>query len=241
MTDYLFTVFDYSPDWQALLRRPEFVWAVPALLLVLALWLLYPWVRRRRDERRVRANLRRMGKSALGDVTLDNGMEGFVFIDYLVLTPAEILVVTLMNTRGIIFGGEKIDSWARVVGRRTFKFPNPIAASQERVLAVKYHVPAAQVRGVVLFGAGCSFPKGKPDGVLQPQEISTDAEHWENVQIPPALQAAWDKLAETARLGFETYGHDVMLLRGTESHLRELIALVLGLVALAWSGWHLLA
>jgi len=239
MTNYLFAVFEFPDQWDGLFTRPEFIWTVPALLLLLALSLLYPWFQRRRADRRVRASIRRLGKTALGDVTVDNGMDGFVFIDFLVLTPAEILVVTLMNTRGIIFGGEKIDNWARVVGRRTYKFPNPLEASQERVLAVKYHVPGVEVRGLVLFTEGCTFPKGKPEGVMLPQEITTTMEQWEQVTIPTGLQTAWDRINDLARQGAETYGRDVLLLRGNDSHVREVVAGGLIVLALLWSAWHL--
>jgi hypothetical protein len=241
MTNYFLTPLEFSADWQSLLWRSPFTWAVPVVLFFASLWLLYPWFDRGRAERRVRATIARMGKSALRDVSLDNGVEGFVFIDYLVLTPREILVVSLMNARGIVFGGEKIESWARVVGRRTHKFPNPLEASKERVLAVKYHVPEVEVRGLVLFGENSAFPKGKPDGVMVPQEITTDAASWEQALIPARVQAAWDKLAEMARRGEETYSREVLLLRGNPSHAREAVALALMVIAIAWGALHLLA
>ena len=241
MNDYLHTVLEVPTDWYGLLWRSQFAWLIPSLLVAMSLAMLRPWFLRTRAERRVRTSIRRLGKTALTDVSLDNGMEGFVFIDYLVLTSTEILVVSLNHARGNVFGGEKIDQWARVMGRRTRKFPNPLVPNQERALAVKYHLPGASVRGVVLFGDGCVFPKGKPEGVMMAHEITSEPGHWERAEIPETLQAAWDRLAELAQRGAETYNQDVLLLRGSPSHVREIWAASLLLLAMAWSGWKLFA
>lgn len=241
MSDYLrnFLQFPVS-DWHHLLLHARFAWAIPLALVVVSLLLLRPWFLRVRNERRVRASIRRLGKSSLRDVSLDNGMDGFAFIDCLVLNSEEILIVTLMRHRGIIFGGEKVDNWARVVGRRTVKFPNPLVASEDRLLAVKYHVPDVKVRGVVLFEEGCTFPKGKPEGVIVPQEIVTEPRQWEEAAVPEPLAAAWEKLSELSRRAESLYGHDLSLLRGDYSRLRETAAVSLLVLAVLWGAWQLL-
>lgn len=244
MTDYHAFIELASSRMQYFLFQLQLVWAVPAVLLLLGLWLLRPWFRRWRHEARVRASIRCLGKLAMRDVSLDNGMEELAFIDWLVLTPQEILVVTLQRGRGNVFGAEKIDSWARVVGRRTFRFPNPLIANDERVLALKYHLPHAPARGIVLWEDGATFPKGKPDGVLLPSEITGDAREWQQVEIPAPLQSAWDRLAELGTRGEQMYGRDLVMLRGEISRIREVLAISLLMLALAvsmWSGWQFLS
>jgi hypothetical protein len=242
MNDYHAFIELSSSQMQQLLLESQLVWAVPGLLFVFGLWLLRPWFRRYRREARVRACIRRLGKTAMRDVSLDNGMEGMAFIDWLVLTDGEILAVTLQRGRGAVFGAEKTDSWARVVGRRTYRFNNPLMASDERVLAVKYHLPKVPVRGIVLFEEGASFPKGKPEGVLLPADVTGDRKQWEQVEIPAALQTAWDQLAELGTQGEQMYGRDLLVLRGRATPLREVLAVSLLMLALAvsmWRGWHL--
>lgn len=244
MNEHHALVDTFSSQLQYYLFQWQLVWAVPVLLLLAALWLLRPWNARRRRERRVQENIRRLGKAAMRDVSLDDGMDALAFVDWLVLTPQEILVITLQRGRGIMFGGEKTDTWARVVGRRTFRFPNPLTANDELVMAVKYQLPKVPVRGIVLCEDGVSFPKGKPEGVLLPAEIEGDAKDWEQVEIPGAMQAAWARLTELGSRGEEIYGRELVMLRGTSSPTREALAIMLLLLALGismWSGWQILS
>lgn len=244
MTDYHAFIEHASNQMQYFLFQMQFVWAVPVVLLLLGLWLLRPWFGRRRREARVRASVQRLGKLAMRDVSLDNGMEALAFVDWLVLTPMEILVITLQRGRGIMFGGEKTDTWARVVGRRTFRFPNPLTTNGELVMAVKYHVPQVPVRGVVLCEEGAAFPKGKPEGVVLPEELTGDAKAWEQVEVPAPLQSTWDRLAELGSRGEQMYGRDLLVLRGESNRLREALAVSLLMLALGvsmWSGWRILS
>lgn len=234
----------FSSQLQYYLFQWQLVWAVPVLLLVMGLWLLRPWIARRRRERRVQENIRRLGKLAMRNVSLDDGMDSLAFIDWLVLTSKEILVVTLQRGRGVMFGGEKLDTWARVVSRRTFRFPNPLTRNRELVMAVRYQLPKVPVRGIVLCEEGVSFPKGKPEGVLLPAEIEGDAKDWEQVEIPESLQAAWTRLAELGSRGEEIYGRELVILRSKSSYAREVLAITLLMLALGismWSGWQILS
>lgn len=244
MNEYRALFETSSSQMQHYLFEMQLVWAAPVLLLILGLWLLRPWIARRRRERRVRQSIRRLGKLAMRDVSLDNGMDSLAFIDWLVLTSKEILVITLQRGRGIMFGAEKIDTWARVVGRHTFRFPNPLTANHELVMAVKYQLPQVPVRGIVLCEDGASFPKGKPEGVVLPAEIEGDAKAWEQVEVPAALQSAWERLAELGSRGEQIYGRDLVILRGESGRAREALAVMLLMLALGismWGGWRILS
>ncbi|MFA5529887.1 MAG: nuclease-related domain-containing protein [Thiohalomonadaceae bacterium] len=244
MNDYHALIEQSSSQLQYFLFQLQMVWGLAALLLLVGLWLLRPWMARRRREARVRRSIRRLGKLAMRDVSLDNGMDSLAFIDWLVLTSKEILVVTLQRGRGIMFGGEKMDTWARVVGRRTFRFPNPLLANHELVMAVKYHLPQLPVRGIVLCEEGASFPKGKPEGVLLPTDIEGDAKAWRQVEIPAPLVSAWEHLVELGSRGEQIYGRELLLLRRESGRAREVLAAVLLMLALGvtmWGGWRMLS
>jgi len=243
MTDYHAFIHNVTSQLQHALFEAQLVWVISAILLVFSLWLLRPWFQRWRQAARLRARVASLGKAVMRNVSLENGIEGVAFMDWLVLTHREILVVTMQRGRGIVFGADKTDSWARVVGRRTVRFPNPLAANQERVAAVKFHAPGVAVRGIVLFEEGASFPKGQPEGVLLPSQITDEAAGCADKEIPAPLQAAWEHLGELGARGEQAYGRDMQALRGGASHGREIAALILMTLSLAvagWGGWLLL-
>jgi hypothetical protein len=242
MTDYHAFIHNLPSQLQHFLFDAQLVWVVPAVLLAASLWLLRPWFRRWRQAARMRACVAHLGKAVMRNVSLDNGMDGVAFMDWLVLTDRDILVVSMQRGHGIVFGADTIDSWARVVGRRTTRFPNPLAVNAERVAAVKFHEPGVAVRGIVLFEEGASFPKGQPEGVLLPSQITDQSGAWAVKAIPEPLQAAWEHLGELGARGEQAYGRDMQALRGGAGHGREIVALILLMLSLAvaiWGGWQL--
>ncbi len=243
MTDYHAFIQNVTSQLQHALFEAQLVWAIPVVLLALSLWLLRPWFQRCRQAARIRACVTSLGRAVMRNVSVENGLDGVAFMDWLVLTDREILVLSMQRGHGIVFGADKTDSWARVVGRRTVRFPNPLAANAERVAAVKFHAPGVAVRGIVLFEEGVSFPKGQPEGVLLPSQITGEAAAWADKEIPAPLQAAWEHLGELGARGEQAYGRDMQALRGGASHGREIAALFLLTLSLAiavWGGWLLL-
>jgi len=217
-------------------ERALLFWLIPLILTGLALYLLAPAIKRWTHRRRIDKVLARLGPEHLAGVVLEDGVEGLTHIDRLIAGPRGLTVVTLVPHDGIIFGGDDIDRWTRVIGRRTIKFPNPIADNREGVLAVQYHLPGTPVQGLTLFTGECSFPKGKPDTAVLPDEIRLPSHRPE---IPSDVQQVWDRLRTLAEQTAKRHSSELRLIKGERSHGRPMIGWALLLMAGVSVGWGL--
>ena len=165
-----------------------------ALMLISALYIARPALKRILGEWQVDRAVRRMGREVMREVRLSDGMDGNIYMDYLVLTATGILVIAVKRFPGVIFGAQNTDQWAQVLNHRTYKFGNPLRELQTSVLAIKALLPDVPVEGHVLFGAGSSFPKGRPQGVLLLDELLSNPRVRDAQVLPPSLQSGWDAL-----------------------------------------------
>lgn len=131
-------------------------------------------------ERHVEKTLRALGAPLLHNVVLPDGIDGLAFIDYLLLTPKGIVVLTIKQREGLLFGGVNVDQWTQVVNRKTVKFNNPLYLQPQHRQAVEWNAPATDIpdrekseqktRGQeqvttyawVVFSNAGEFPKGIP-------------------------------------------------------------------------------
>lgn len=210
-------------------------WSAPVLLAVAGAWLVTPAVGRLISNLRLNRTLHSLGPEVLEYVVLDDGVDGLAYIDRLVLTPKSIMVVALVENRGAIFGGEGIDTWAQVIGKRTTRFPNPVERNTERMLAVQYNAPDVPVESLVLFPEEAQFPKGKPEGVAVPSDIPKGKPQPD--AMFESLRAAWSSLSEAARSNAEAYSNDVAMLRGGRGVGRPLFGSLFLAAALALAVW----
>ena len=202
-------------------------WAVPALLLLLGVGLLLPTVHNGRHKRWLRGVLRRLGPECVEEVLLEDGVDGFAYIDRVVAGPDGLTAVTLVRNEGIIFGGEGIDLWTQVIGRRTHKFPNPLNQCRDNMLALQHNLPDTPVQGLVLFIGEASFPKGKPEMVKLPDEIPAP-DH--RPEIPTELRPALERLQTMARENARSYRNEVQLIHGEQPRLlRPLLGALLAI------------
>ncbi|MDH3714312.1 MAG: NERD domain-containing protein [Gammaproteobacteria bacterium] len=165
-----------------------------AAVVIVAPWLLRAPLRRYLDARRIRRAIRSLGAKVASDVVIPDGLDGTVNIDYLVMTPAYLLVVLVRRYPGAIFGAEKIDQWAQVMRKGSYKFANPLTELQDIVAVVRNQLPSVPVKGAVLFDQDSVFPKGKPDGVLHLPDIDAETKHTPLSDVPDELQRAWSTL-----------------------------------------------
>ncbi len=223
-------------DWQALLTT----WGVPLLLLLAALWLGRPALRRWRGERRLRRRLRQAGSGLLEGVVLDDGLDGEVFIDYLLLTPRAIHVLMVQRYRGAVFAAEGMDSWSQVVGQRTYRFANPLPELERNVMAVRQAAGEVPVEGHLVLPDAVQFPKGRPPVIRTVTKgLRFDAADPAS-PVPTALRHAWQALRQAVR---PLDRRQRRLLQGespTPDGLRVgLLAGALLLIAGAWLIWRL--
>lgn len=214
-------------------------WGVALILLLTALLLLRPLLRRRAARRRIERRIGWLGGRQLRNVLIDDGMDGKIYIERLLLTTDGLHVLVQNWRNGNIFGAERIDVWAQVVGKRTRRFPNPLYAVSEVVASLRSHVPLVPVLGSVLFAGDCTFPKGKPENVLILDDLPDRALAQEDqVLVSATAEAAWEKLGAMA----EPVTNPVLIGdQGEPQAGRIAAAVVVVLAAAAWVAWRLLA
>ncbi len=227
-------------DWQHW-QEPLTTWGVPVFLLLVALWLMLPAIRSRREERRLRNGLRRAGSGLLEGVVLDDGLDGEAFIDYLLLTPRAIHVLMVQRYQGAVFAAEGMDTWSQVIGQRTYRFANPLPELERNVMAVRQVTGNVPVSGHIVVPDGVQFPKGRPDAIrVITKGIRFDAAD-DNEAVPTPLRHAWQALRQAVR---PLDRQQRRLLQGDNpapDGIRDsVIALLLVLLATAWLIWRLL-
>lgn len=126
---------------------------LPLLGLALAALAITLWWLRRRGARR-RALERVLDDIAfdrMRDVYLPDGLDGVIHLDHLLLTARGLLVLQVKTMDGLIFSGEKLDTWHAMNRAGRFSFRNPLPDLQARVASVRGLAPNLPVQGRVVF------------------------------------------------------------------------------------------
>jgi hypothetical protein len=100
--------------------------ALGIIIFVATVWYFWRQLQKSRHERQIHRMLESLGVKYLHDIILPDGIEGYTYIDYLLLTPNGIVVLDINFSEGHIFGGESVDQWTQVVNNKTYKFNNPL-------------------------------------------------------------------------------------------------------------------
>jgi len=175
----------------------------------------YIWKQSRKSKHQRHAHkvVDSLGVKYLRDVVLPDGIDGLVFIDYLLLVPGGFVVLDTQHNEGHLFGGETVDQWSQVSNNKTYKFNNPLYANQSACQALMWNLqhnidaedlPADlqwQVHGWVTFSSAGNFPKGIPAQVSMIDELKNNLSSLidskaENNTVDESLKKSWDALCK---------------------------------------------
>lgn len=160
------------------------------------------WLQRRRstaDERQIEKLLKKHQLAHLKRATLSDGVDGYIFADYLILLPKEIITLNVLLHPGNIFGGEKLHQWTQVHFGRSSTFQNPLIQAKAFAQRCTQLLDGTPVSAYVLFGRQSRFPKGVPQGVLLLETFKSNLESIDNNTPPdPACEKTWQQLMEIA-------------------------------------------
>ncbi len=173
-------------------------WLVAGLILILGLFLQSIWIKEYIREWKLNSLLKNVGAESLHNVSITDGMDGKIFIEHLILTPDNILLLAVKKFRGLIFAAEKIDLWTQVIGKKSYKFENPLHQIENDILALNAKIENTKILGKVLFISGSEFPKGKPEDVIAISDIKGWSKEYANVEISGALLNDWNQLTALA-------------------------------------------
>jgi hypothetical protein len=175
---------------------------VAALLGAAALGLLiYLLVRlTRRLRARPDSVFRRISRQRLKDVLIEDGLDGEIHLEHVMLTAHGALVVDLRNADGAVFGGPRLEEWKVMSGQRRFAFRNPLEPLAARVQAVERLVYPVPVFGRVVFVGEVEFPGGSVEQVSTLSELEAEfADPGDSGKALDAFQSGWGRLAESAK------------------------------------------
>jgi hypothetical protein len=214
-------------------------YAVAAAPVLLALLLLMPLLRRRLAHQRMERCIATSGLERMRNVLLDDGMGGLAFFEWLLMTPHEIRVLTTNPRDGIIFAGDRMDSWAQVMGKRTIRFPNPLYGIEGLLACLRYHQPKVTTEGRILFMGNCSFPKGRPENVMTLTDLEKERGDGVREAVLPVVEQAWKELKEKARQVDPTTESYLLPVKEPFPWLRWLTILLLLSACAGWLYWRL--
>lgn len=214
-------------------------WGVSALLLLLIVGLHFGRIKEFLDETFMLRSLRNLGRESLHGVLLADGIDGEIYLEHLILTPASILAIRVKRYQGVIFAADNIEFWTQVTGNKSYKFENPLRQLENDLQVIKMHAGDVKVECKALFVKGSRFPKGKPDKIISIEELNLLKRDFKAEEIPAALYTAWKRLAETARKDTLNYDSGVLIEKQNSRSSRLLPTLLLSVGLLFWLGWRL--
>ncbi len=159
----------------------------PSIIVSVAGWYYWRHLDKSWNQRQVSQVLQSIGVKFLQDIIIPDGIEGYTYIDYLLLTPKGFVVLDINLSEGHLFGGESVDEWTQVVNKKTFKFNNPLYDNQTKCQAVRWNVKNnigendsanddLETHGWIAFSSAGNFPKGIPDQISMIKDLHDDLE-----------------------------------------------------------------
>ena len=173
-------------------------WFVTGVLLILGLFLQIAWIKEYLGERKLNNLLKNAGVESLHNISIADDMDEKIFIEHLILTANYILLLGVRRFRGLIFAAEKIDLWTQVIGKKSYKFENPLHQLESDAIVLNTKIENTKVAGKVLFINGSEFPKGKPKDVITISEIKELSQESAGCEVSDALRADWKQLTDLA-------------------------------------------
>jgi len=201
----------FQPD--VLIRYLQSPWVMAALAGVVLCLLLVPWLMYRRktaETRLIQKTIEAHSDAYEADAVMSDGIDGFLFVDYLLLLSGRIVAMKVLSKKGYIFGDEKLDEWTCVQNNRTEKFTNPLADVRLCVQQIRHVLGFEHVAACVLFGRDSKFPKGVPEGVLRLPHLEEELIALKGSgDGDAAARKAWAKLIAMVGEGRWELGSDI--------------------------------
>lgn len=147
------------------------------------------------DERRLGRAIERHAGGMIRNAVIPDGIEGYLFADYLLRMGGHIVVLNSESRKGYIFGADNIEEWTCVENNRTEKFRNPLQKATLFAHQVRHICGFDTVLPCVFFGGDSEFPKGIPDGVIPIARLDEEFEAIRGSgEDNEALEEAWTRL-----------------------------------------------
>lgn len=221
-----------------MLDNPTLVtWLVVALMLIIGFLLQIAWIKEYIGEWKLNNLLKSTGVKSLHNISIADGIDEKIFVEHLILTSNNILLLGVKKFRGLIFAADKIDLWTQVVGNKSYKFENPLHRLENDISILNSKLENTKISGKVLFVNGSEFPKGKPEDVISISDIQAWPRISTNLDVSKELLEDWNHLTELA--ASNDLEKEVLIDKGKSSGINVFsLVMILFLVAV-WLSWRL--
>ncbi len=183
------------------LTQVQFTLAGLAVVAVVILgWLLFVRIRRQQNSG-LNLLLRELSEETLSNCFIPDGVGGEIHIDYLLLTKHGLLLLETQDFSGLIFAGDRLDTWSATSKQGRITFENPIPVLQQRATAVALLSQDAPLEARVLFTNTVTFPKGHPKAVSTVAGLLDEfngIETGRQAAADASLYTAWDNIKAKA-------------------------------------------
>ena len=160
-----------------------------------------PIWRQKWKEWRMQRCIANTSQAMLRDVFLSDGVDGVHYFPFIILTRQAVVFFKMMQIRGVIFAADTIDYWTQVVGKRSYKFHNPLPGLEAETTSIRVIDKKIIVEGRVVFTSDSHFPKGRPDTVLLETEIKGFLQDKMQGEMASHLETSWSLLKVSAEEG----------------------------------------
>jgi len=138
--------------------------------------------------------LNQLGLDQINNLKCPDGLDGYFYIDRLILLDHAILIINYKKYPGKIFGSENIDEWTQMLGQKSYKFPNPLFNLNIQLQALSKCIPEIHVEARLFFDNSAEFPKSVPPKVIHPKHIEEQFFCNNRHKVKDDVMEAWKKL-----------------------------------------------
>jgi len=209
------TITNMDDELQFYLQKVELYWPfAAALLAIIVIFIIAHFFRRWKsggEMRNVEQAIKSKSVAYMKDIVIPDGVYGYHFIDYLVVMPDCILIIGVQHNQGYIFGGSQIEQWTHVVNNRSYHFDNPLMKLNQYRQSLESLLPGANLAYKVVFLSDSSFPKGKPEDVVELDELANVLGEYAAMTptTTPELMERWRELQESVKGHRKTYQQEI--------------------------------
>lgn len=210
-------------------------WTGFPLFMLSAVVFSSPLLAQKWKEWRMVRCIARTGQETLRDVFLSDGVDGVHYFPFIILTRQAIVFFKQMQIKGVIFAADSIDYWTQVVGKRSYKFHNPLPGLEAETASIKALDKKVAVEGRVIFSSDSCFPKGKPNTVILESEVKEYLQEKMQGELNKNLLSSWNLLKVAAEEGKSNKQDSLLMSKPkTLSGFRNRMTWLFVLAGVAW-------
>ena len=148
---------------------------------------------------KTRYRLSHLGVKQISNLQCPDGLDHYFNIDRLILRHDGITLLVHKFYPGKIFCADEIDDWTQMLGKKSYRFKNPLYDLDCQIKAVSDCVPDVPVNGFLFFDHLAEFPKGHPDRILRLKKIPDELKRNKRHEIEENVLSAWKNLQKMAK------------------------------------------